>query len=399
MIPTLSARDARVLFMQAQGLLDDPHRKANPKSLARVIDGLGFVQMDSINVVDRAHHLTLAARLYDYEPRHFTHLLERRRSLFEHWTHDASAIPTAWYRHWKPRFKRFGQSDRYQRWIKRRLGPDSKKIIAHVKRRLRREGPLMSKDFEAPEGVKRSSWWGWTPHKTALEYLWQTGVVTVSARENFNKVYDLTERVFPDLARLRMPGAREQTEWACSTAMERLVVAAAGEVSDFWDDVKPAAAAEWCGSAERKGDLVGVQIEDAVGGRTRPGYALPDWEKRLARAPAPPGGLRLLSPFDPVVRDRRRLERRFGFDYRFEAFVPPKKRIWGYYVLPILEGDRLVGRLDPKLHRDRETLEVKSLYWEPGVRETRARRRALEETLGVLARRVDATTIDLPGPR
>ncbi len=95
-------------------------------------------------------------------------------------------------------------------------------------------------------------------------------------------------------------------------------------------------------------------------------------------------------------RDRRRLEQRFGFDYRFEAFVPAKKRVWGYYVLPILEADRFVGRLDPKLHRDRQSLEVKSLHWEPGVRETAARRRALEEALGVLARRVDAKTIDLP---
>ena len=122
MLPTLPARDARMLFMQAQGLLDDPYRRANPSNLARVIDGLGFVQLDSINVLDRAHHLTLAARLYDYRPRHLTHLLERRRSLFEHWTHDASAIPTRWHRHWKPRFRRFAQSERNRRWLEQRMG-------------------------------------------------------------------------------------------------------------------------------------------------------------------------------------------------------------------------------------------------------------------------------------
>ena len=399
MLPTLSARDARVLFMQAQGLLDDPNRQANSSNLARVIDGLGFVQLDSINVIDRAHHLTLAARLSSYRPRHLIHLLERRRSLFEHWTHDASAIPTRWYRHWKPRFKRFAQSDRHQRWLRGRMGPDPTKLIAHVKRRLRREGPLMSRDFQAPKGAARGSWWGWTPHKAALELLWHTGVVSVSARESFNKVYDLTDRVFPELARLRMPGPREQAEWACSTAMDRLVVAAPGEVSDFWKDVSRAEATNWCGRAERKGELVRVQIEAAGAGPTRTGFALPDWEKRLSRAPAPPGGLRLLSPFDPVIRDRRRLERRFGFDYRFEAFVPAKKRVWGYYVLPILEADRFVGRLDPKLHRDRQSLEVKSLHWEPGIRETPALRRALEEALGVLAQRVDAKTIDLPRRR
>lgn len=398
MVPTLSARDARTLFMQAQGLLDDPKRKASPAALARIIERLGFVQLDTINVVDRAHHLTLATRLHDYQPRQLEHLLERRRSLFEHWTHDASAIPTTWYRHWKPRFKRLEDSPRTARWIRKRIGPEPQKLLAQVKRRLRREGPLMSKDFEPAAGVKRGSWWGWTPHKTALEVLWLTGVATISGRQSFNKVYDLTERVFPDLARVRTPGAREQTLWACSTAMERLVVATPKEIADFWHDVKAADATAWCERAEKKGELVAVEVEDARGGEKRAAYALPDWERRLARAPAPPGGLRLVSPFDPVVRDRQRLERRFGFDYRFEAFVPPAQRVWGYYVLPILEGDRFVGRLDPKLHRDRQTLEVRSLHWEPGVRPTAARRRALDDALGVLARRVGATTIDLPQP-
>jgi uncharacterized protein YcaQ len=396
MVPVLSASDARILFMQTQGLLDDPRRTANPASLARLIDRLGYVQLDSINVVDRGHHLTLGARLHDYRPRHLTHLLEKRRSLFEHWTHDASVIPTRWYPHWKPRFKRFQTSPRARRWAERRMGAGSQKIIAHVKRRLRREGPLMSKHFEAPEGMKRGSWWGWTPQKTALEFLWQSGTVTIAGRENFNKIYDLSERVFPDLVGLRTPGARQQMEWACGEAMERLVVATPGEVADFFKAVKPAEATAWCRAAAKRGTIVAVEVEDAKDRRRRAGYALPDWETRLAGCPAPPGGLRVLSPFDPVVRDRRRLERRFGFDYRFEAFVPPPKREWGYYVLPVLEGDRFIGRLDPKLHRDRDCLEVRSLHWEPGVRPTRARMRAVEEALGVVARRVGATTIDVP---
>jgi uncharacterized protein YcaQ len=397
--PVLSAGDGRTLLLQAQGLLDDPERAASPAALSKLIDRLGFVQLDSINVVDRGHHLTLGARLHHYQPRHLEHLLERRRSLFEHWTHDASAIPTRWYRHWKPRFRGFQQSSRYQRWLEKRLGPEPKKVINRVKRRLRAEGPLMSRDFEAPEGTSRGTWWGWTPHKTALESLWHTGVVAVSGRENFNKIYDLSERVHPEHHRLRAPGRKQHVEWACSTAIERLGVAAAGEIAGFWQAIRPADASAWCREAERRGRIVAVEVEDATDGRTRKAFAVADWEKRLSRAPAPPDGLRLLSPFDPVIRDRRRLSRRFGFDYTFEAFVPAAKRQWGYYVLPILEGDTFIGRLDLKTHRDQDRLEVKKLYWERGIQPTRARRRQLEEALGVLARRVGARHIDLPPER
>jgi uncharacterized protein YcaQ len=396
-LPVLAACAARALFMQAQGLLDDPRRTAGVASLGRLIDRLGYVQVDSINVVDRGHHLTLAARLHGYRPGHLSQLLEQRRSLFEHWTHDASVIPSRWYAHWKPRFRRFDQSSSYRRWIETRMGPDHAKTVAHVKRRLRREGPLMSKAFEAPEGVKRGKWWGWTPQKAALELLWRTGAVTIAGRENFHKIYDLSERVLPELVGIRTPGKRQQLEWACGEAIERLVVASSGEIAEFFAAVTPREAAAWCRKAEGQGKIVAVEVEDARGGRRRAGYALPDWQSRLARCPAAPAGLRLLSPFDPVIRDRRRLERRFGFEYRFEAFVPSARRKWGYYVLPILEGDRFVGRLDPKLHRDRETLEVRHLYWEPGIRPTRARKRALEEALSVLGSRVGATALELPG--
>lgn len=394
-MPVVSARDARGLLLGAQGLLGDPRRKATPAAAARLIDRLGFVQLDSINVVDRGHHLTLGARLYGYDPRHLEHLLERRRHLFEHWTHDASAIPACWYPHWKRRFRAFARSHRYRRWMSQRLGGDHRKVVAHVRQRLRDEGPLMAKDFEAPPGVKRGSWWGWTPQKTALELLWHTGVVAIAGRRDFHKVYDLAERALPELHALATPRASETLDWACTSAIERLGIATPGEIASFWQAVSVSEATPWCARAVRAGRLVSVLVRDEIDGRPRPALALPDWERRLARLPPPVGGLRLLGPFDPVVRDRRRLLRRFGFDYRFEAFVPAPKRVWGYYVLPILEGDRLVGRLDPKLHRDREVLEVRRLHWEPGVRPTPRRRRDLEEALGVIARRVGARTLDL----
>jgi uncharacterized protein YcaQ len=395
MVPVISAKDARTLLMSAQGLLDDPSRPASPRALSALIRRLGFVQVDSINVIDRGHHLTLGARLAGYREEHLTHLLERRRSLFEHWTHDASVIPTDWYAHWKPRFRSFGKSNRFARWMELRMGENPRAVISAVERRLRREGPLMSQDFEIDPGHKRESWWGWTPHKTALECLFQTGRVTISGRRSFNRVYDLTERVFPDLYKVRSPGPRAHREWACQTAIERLGVAAPGEIAHFWDAIRPAEATAWCRAAEKAGAVVAVRVEDAADGKQRPAFAVPDWERRVARAPSPPEVLRLLSPFDPVIRDRRRLQRRFDFDYTFEAFTPAAKRRWGYYVLPMLEGDRFVGRIDPKFHRDKETLEVRKLHWEAGVSPTRKRRRDLDDALAVMAERLGARNIDI----
>jgi uncharacterized protein YcaQ len=382
--------------MQAQGLLDDPTRRATPASLAKLIGRLGFVQLDSINIVDRAHHLTLATRLEAYRPELLTRLLEGKRSLFEHWTHDASAIPTSFFPHWKPRFERHGASWCERGWVKRRLGDDPEGVIAHVLHRVRSEGPLMSKDFEDDRKGEREAWWGWKPQKTALEYLWGSGRLSVAGRRNFHKVYDLTERVFPELCAVPAPSAEEHLEWACHSALERLCVATPGEIARFWMALRPAQAGHWCAGAEAEGRITAVHVEAEDGSRPQKAFALPDYERRLRRAPPPPPGIRLLSPFDPVIRDRRKLLRLFGFDYRFEAFVPATQRRWGYYVLPLLEADRLVGRLDAKHHRNREALEVKKLLWEDGVRPTRRRLRALKDGLAILAERIGARSIELP---
>jgi uncharacterized protein YcaQ len=154
--------------------------------------------------------------------------------------------------------------------------------------------------------------------------------------------------------------------------------------------IGPASARAWCVDAARAGRVEPVLVEG------RPAYALPDWRERVLRAPPAPGRLRLLSPFDPVLRDRARAKRLFGFDYTFEAFVPKAKRVYGYYVLPILEGDRLVGRLDPKLHREEGRLEVNGLWWEPGVKATRARRAALEEAVTRFATYLSASVSSIP---
>lgn len=390
-LPRVPAATARRLLLGAQGLLDDPRRRATPDALYGLIERMGFVQIDSINVVERAHHLTLVSRLQGYRPAMLERLLERERRLFEHWTHDASAIPTLWYPYWKIRFDRYRREKLKHPWWQARVGPDPDRVVAHVRGRLEREGPLMARDFEdeRPAGTDKT-WWGWKPHKAALEYLWRSGEVAVAGRVSFHKVYDLAHRVLPRAHAAPPPDDGEHLAWACRSALERLGVATPEEIASFWHAVPLADARAWCEQAAAAGEALPVLVDTADGSKPRGAYAVPDWDTRAAALPPAPPRIRLLSPFDPILRDRRRTLRLFAFDYRFEAFVPGPQRRHGYYVLPILEGERLIGRLDPKLHREKGLLEIKGLWWEPGVRDSKGRRAALEAALDRLARFVGA---------
>lgn len=399
-LPVISAAAARRWLLHAQGLADDPARRATQSELVKTINRMGFVQIDSINVVERAHHLTLFSRLDGYRQTMLPKVLEERRSFFEHWTHDASVIPIQWLPHWRHRFERYRARIRRHAWWRTRLGENPQELLAQVKQRIIDDGPLLSKDFErsaSPNGQPpaEEGWWGWKPQKAALEHLWRTGELAVLRRVHFQKVYDLTERVFPEHHGLPASDESEHVDWACGSALERLGVATPGEIVAFWDAIEPVAGRRWCDQALRKGEIVAVVVESADGSKPRMALTFADWERRSEASANSdlPQGMRLLSPFDPVVRDRKRARRLFNFDYSFEAFVPAAKRKYGYYVLPILEGDRLIGRLDPKFHRDQEVLEIKGLWWEPGVKTTKQRRIELDEAVQRLADFIGAERI------
>jgi uncharacterized protein YcaQ len=396
-LPVVPIQSARRLFLGAQGLLDNPGRRAGRGALLKLIDQMGFVQVDSINVVDRAHHLILASRLDSYRHAHFSHLLERDRSLFEHWTHAAAAIPTRWFRHWKPRFdpeRARNFNSRWWRhliWWRQMVGPDAERVISHVRGRIAREGPLRSQDFEH-ERKTPGGWWDWKPQKAALEFLWATGELMIARREGFQKVYDLTERILPGHRGLDAPTPEDHIEWACSTALERLAVATSKDIAGFWNAVSQTQAEAWARAEAKAGRVAQVLVPNDHAGKQKPSWALIDWEERVARLPDAPERMRLLCPFDPVVRDRARMAHLFGFEYIFEVFLPAHKRQYGYYVLPILEGDSFVGRVDPKFHRDEGILEIRRVHWEPGLN-AKARRQHLEEAAMRLARVIGAPTV------
>jgi len=374
-IPVVSAEAARTLLMDAQGLLQRTDQPATSRRVYSLIERMGFVQLDTITVVERAHHHILFTRLDRYRPGVLERLHHDERLLFEHMTHDASLIPVKWFPQWRHRFSR----PHSNAWLRQKLGEDPGRVIAEVRERIRRDGEGMAKSFERDGQAPAGAWWEWRPQKAALEYLWRTGELSVVRRVNFHKVYDLTERVHSSTAAEPRPTREEHVDWACRSAIERLGVATSGEVRAFWNAVKPAEAAAWCKGACASGEIVPVMVESCDGAPPRRAYAVAVWRERVRRTPPPPEQVRLLSPFDPVVRDRNRVLRLFNFHYRFEAFVPAPKRRYGYYVLPILRGDRLVGRLDPKLDRRNGVLEIRRVWWEDGVRESRKLREELAE--------------------
>jgi uncharacterized protein YcaQ len=383
MIPVLPNAVARRLFLHLHGLGEVPAGPAKGADLAALIARIGFVQVDSIPTVERAHHMILAARRPAYRPPALKRLLERDRALFEHWTHDASILPVALFPVWQLRFARDADRlrDNWKRWFRDGYEAQFDTIL----NRIARDGPVTSSDVGEGEARGRGGWWDWHPSKTALEWLWRTGQLQITRRDGFQKVYDLTERVIPQEHRLPCPPVDAVVDWACSSALDRLGFATPGEICAYWNAITPQEARDWCKAELAAGRVMEIAVEGADGSR-RHSLARPDVAARAADAPAPPARLRVLSPFDPALRDRARAERLFGFHYRIEVFVPEAQRRYGYYVFPLLEGAGLVGRIDMKARRDAGVLQVRALWPEAGVRFGAGRLARLEAELDRMAR-------------
>jgi len=369
-------RDARRIWLDAQGLAETP---TGPLDVLGIIKRLGFVQLDTIRVVARAHDHILWSRNQHYREPVLNKLLAKERAIFEHFTHDASVLPMTSYPLWRRQFRRLEAKVRRSSWYQRMLDEDG---CASIKERIFREGPLSTHAFDTKRENKDEMWTR-PPHKLALDYMWFAGELSTSHRKNFSKFYDLSERVIPDQLRAEERSDEEQVDWLCRAALERLGFGSEGDIYRFWEATNLSEVKAW--TAKSKPELVEVEIETADGGRMQ-ALAPADIETRLGTAPTPTSRLRILNPFDPVIRDRNRLARLFGFDYRIEIFVPAAKRRWGYYVFPLLEGDRFVGRIETRAHRKDGKLTVDNLWPEAGVRWTRQRQQKLDAELARLAR-------------
>jgi uncharacterized protein len=363
-LPVLRNTPARREFLHRHALTEVPSGPAKGEGLLTLIRRLGFVQIDSIPTVERAHHMILWARRQGYRPENLRRPLERDRTLFEHWTHDAAIIPAEYLPHWRLRFARDGAriSRTWSDW----QGPEFKARIDDVLAHIRDNGPVSSGDVATGEDRPKPGMWQWHPSKTALEFLWRTGVLTVCHRRGFAKVYDLTERIYPDAFNGNGPPPEDSIDWACNGALDRLGFATSGELAAFWRKVTPDEAKAWCARAVKRGGIEEIAVEGADGS-LRKSFARPGLIALAAAQPMPPPRIRILSPFDPALRDRNRAERLWGFFYRIEIYVPEAKRQYGYYVFPILEGDRIIGRIDLKCLRTEGRIAVRALWPEAGV--------------------------------
>jgi uncharacterized protein len=353
----LSLDQARRVALAAQGLAAPARTaRAGPATLQAALARLGAIQIDSINVVARSHELVLAARAGPHDRAAFDRVVYRRRAGFEYWGHAASFLPMASYRLCLPRMRRLTEATRGW-WVDVRQR--NQHLYGPVLDRIRAEGPLAAAAFREPDGPRRGSWWDWAPAKHVLEDLFDCGTLLVHDRVNFERRYDLAERVLPAGIDTSEPTAAEAAAELTLLAARHLGVGTAADLADYYR-LRPAVAR----AALAEVVTAGLLQEVAVEGWARPAYLLPG--TRVPRRVV--GGQPvLLSPFDSLIWSRERTERLFGFHYRLEVYVPAGKRVHGYYTMPVLADGRLVARVDPKHDRQAGRLLLRGLHLEPSA--------------------------------
>ena len=354
---TLSLDAVRGLMIAAQGLHDQPRPRTTKKAVRSIIRQMHLLQIDTINVIARSPYLVLWSRLGDYDPRWLDDLLAEG-ALFEYWSHAACFLPIEEYPLYSHLYKSW-VGGRAHKWL-----DEHPRVAETVLKHIRTNGETRSSDFERTDGQK-TNWFNWKDEKIALEYLFYVGELMVRKRHNFQRIYDLRERVLAnidELAEISMADAHDQ--FVLNT-IQALGVTKAEWIPDYFrlskTDTKTALK-----RLEKQDRLMTVEVE----GWNGPGYIHPFNRKQVeaaAEGKIPRSKTTFLSPFDPLVWDRKRALDLFNFDYKIEVYTPAPKRKYGYFTLPILYNNALIGRLDPKAHRKEGVFEVKALHLEPGV--------------------------------
>ncbi len=385
----ITKKEAKRIFLSRQGLLRNDHFGRGTNAVRKAIEQLSWLQIDTISVVQRAHHHVLRSRISNYEPQMLHKLQVKDRQIFEYWFHAAAYLPISDYRYYLPIMK--GSA------VKRK--PD-KKLAPEILKRIEIEGPLQSRDFESPSGKKSSGWWDWKPAKRVLEQLYLCGELMVTHRDGFQKVYDLRDRVLPPETNVKEP---TDSEW-CEYIVHRMV-GALGLATEYDIGYLRTAVRQLTNRKIKEPLRLAMNnlvennklIKVTIGELTY--YTRPDL---LSESGARLGKrrVRFLSPFDNLIINRRRALELFNFDYQLECYVPAVKRRYGYFCLPILYGDELVGRMDAKADRKQKLLIVRNLHIDDHVKLNDSLISALDTGLNRFARdnQCESITIEKTNP-
>jgi len=370
---SLSLAEARAISLRSQGLADKGAPFGSGKSaVLAAIEHLGYVQVDAVSVIQRAHHHVLWSRVPDYQPEMLHELQSPDAAVFEYWNHATSYLPTRDYRFSLPLMRKHRGELHWS--------DDSAELRASMRRMLgliRRNGPLMVSDVESRGKIPQ-----WTEEalgkieRRALHELWMRGEIMIRSRKGVQKVFDLANRVLPAKTELDLPTRRESAEFHVRRALRALGVARTQELHYLQDADQAGLVQAGLSSLLKSGEVVECRVAAFP---NVPVYALEE-ALDLAR-PLKERSMRFLSPFDNLTIQRKRLKWLFDFDYTIEIYVPAKKRKYGYFALPILWGDRLIGRLDAKAHRPERRLVVNNLVFEPNISMSEPIKAALFEAL------------------
>ena len=352
----LTVNQARDFVLRRQIL--DGRRDGGEAGALRAIRRLGYLQIDSINVVERAHHHALWSRVPDYRPG-MLERLQRRRKVFEYWAHAMCYLPMEDYRYYRRHMEGFPEKSKWYRGYYRKYGRLAEEVLA----RVRAEGPLSTADFGGPIKIKGRGWWDWKPAKTALEMLFYRGDLMVAERRQFRRVYDLAERVLPEGLDTSVPSEEDNRSFIVRRALGAMGLATEADIDKY------ITIGGKLGGKLREMVESGEVTEIAVQGLAKPYFMLGDLAKELMAKEGKDDKARLLSPFDNAVILRQRARELFGMDFAMECYLPQAKRKYGYFSLPILWRSRLVGRLDPKADREVGTLVIRSLHLEKPIKE------------------------------
>ncbi|HCU6838554.1 TPA: YcaQ family DNA glycosylase [Escherichia coli] len=387
-LPHLSLADARNLHLAAQGLLNKPRRRASLEDIPATISRMSLLQIDTINIVARSPYLVLFSRLGNYPAQWLDESLARGE-LMEYWAHEACFMPRSDFRLIRHRMlapEKMGWKYK-DAWMQ-----EHEAEIAQLIQHIHDKGPVRSADFEHPR-KGASGWWEWKPHKRHLEGLFTAGKVMVIERRNFQRVYDLTHRVMPDWDDERDLVSQTEAEIIMlDNSARSLGIFREQWLADYYRLKRPALAA-WREARAEQQQIIAVHVEK-LGNLWLHDDLLPLLERALAGKLTATHSA-VLSPFDPVVWDRKRAEQLFDFSYRLECYTPAPKRQYGYFVLPLLHRGQLVGRMDAKMHRQTGILEVISLWLQEGIKPTTTLQKGLRQAITDFANWQQATRATL----